>query len=263
MLFFLKHIPLVIENCRRTLRLRFSRIYFRSLTTTLKTHPRSSGKETASPAQIYCCILQSRYQTRLGRKATTSKRRMSGGSLTNWGGTSIRFSDQGKGTHCGSCYCSIICSGGYICCSRANWLFKLIVSVESERKKYRYTPRSDFHVSVDQLVYLLVEVQSDRNQGDRYRMLFQAACTARLGRLSYNNPFIVVALYIGNSGRVTRYFFFQRDAADPVCTFESKQSCIFSLVLGFLCQGRPRLDATVRVVYCYIRNLQPGIDDTK
>ena len=190
---------------------------------------------------------------------------MSCGSLISWGGTSIRFSVQGKGTHCGCCYCSIICSGGYICCSRGDWPFKLIVSVESQQKKYRYTPRSDFHVSVDQLVYLLVEVQSDKDQSDRYRMLLQAACAARLGRMSYENPFIVVALYIEKSGRVTRYFLFQRDAADPeVCTFESNQSCGFSLVLlGFLCLVRPRLEATAHIVYCYIRNLQPGIANTK
>jgi hypothetical protein len=114
-------------------------------------------------------------------------------------------------------------------------------------------------------VYLLVEVQSDENQGDRYRMLLQAACAARLGHKSYKNPFIVVAFYIENSGRVTRYFLYQRDDDDlGVCTFEFKQSCVFSLVLlGFLCLERRRLDATIQVVYCYVRNLQPGIDDTK
>jgi hypothetical protein len=69
-------------------------------------------------------------------------------------------------------------------------------------------------------MYLIVEVQLDENQSDRNRMLLQAACAARLGRLSYHNPFIVMAMYIENSGRVTRYFVFQRDAADPkVCTF--------------------------------------------
>jgi hypothetical protein len=131
--------------------------------------------------------------------------------------------------------------------------------------KYHYTPRSNFHVSVDQLIYLLVEVQSDRNQSDRIRMLLHAACAARLGRLSYKNPFIVVALYIEESGRVTRYLLFQHDDPDlKVCTFESKQCCVFSVVLlGLLCLGRPRLEAAVRVVYRYIRNLQPGIDNTK
>ena len=59
-------------------------------------------------------------------------------------------------------------------------------------------------------------------------MLLQAACAARLGRQIYNKPFFVVALYIENSGRVTRYLVFQRDGADPrVRSLESKQSCVF------------------------------------
>ena len=80
-------------------------------------------------------------------------------------------------------------------------------------------------------MFLLVEVQSDKNESDRYRMLLQAACAARLGRHFYNDLFIVVALYIENSGTVTQYFVFQPDRADPkICTFESKQSCVFSLL---------------------------------
>ena len=165
----------------------------------------------------------------------------------------------------GCCYCSIICSGGYICCSRSDWPFKLIVSIKSEQTKYHYAPRSDFHFSVVRLIYLLVEVQSDQNEGDRYRMLLQAACVARLGRLAFDKPFIVMALYIDYAGMVTRYLVFQPDSdSERVCTFESKQSCIFSLVLlGFLCLGHPRLETTVRFIFCSIRNLQLGIDDTK
>ena len=103
------------------------------------------------------------------------------------------------------------------CCSCGNWPFQLVV--ESGDKKYHYSPRSDFHASVDQLVYLMVEVQSHRNQIDRYRMLLQAACAARLGRQLYKQPFVVVALYIENSGTVTRYFVFQSGDADTtVCT---------------------------------------------
>ena len=181
---------------------------------------------------------------------------MSYGSLISWGGTSIQFLVQGKGTHCGYCYCSVICSRGYICCSHGDWPFKLIVSIESPQKKYRYTPQSNFHVSIDQLVYLLVEVQSDKDQSNRYRMLLQAACVVRLGCKSYEDPFIIVALYIEKTGMVTQYFIFQHDAADPeaeVCTFESKQSCGFSLVLlGFLCLVCPRLEATTHTVYCYV-----------
>ena len=151
---------------------------------------------------------------------------------------------------CGCCYRSIICCGGHICCSCVDWPFKIIVTVESEDKQYRYTPRSNFRISVGGLIYLLVEVQSDNDQYDRYRMLLQAACVARLGRQFYNAPFIVMALYIENSGRVKRYFVFQRDGADTmVCTLESKRSCALSPVLpGFLCRGHPRLETTVPVV---------------
>jgi hypothetical protein len=160
---------------------------------------------------------------------------MSGGFLASWRSTLNRFSVQGKGTRCEWCYCSIIYSGGYICCSRGDWPFKLIVSVESERNECCCTPRSDFHVSIDRLVHLLVEVQSEHNQADRYRMLLQAACVARLGRQFYDS-FIVVALYIENNGRVTRYFLFQPDGDDRrVSTFESEKRCVFSLILlGFL-----------------------------
>ncbi|KAI0286849.1 hypothetical protein BGY98DRAFT_16950 [Russula aff. rugulosa BPL654] len=136
------------------------------------------------------------------------------GSLTSWGGTSFRFSVQK--THCGCCYCSIICPEVpfFFFGSRLKWPLTLIVSVESEQKEYCYTPRSDFHVSIEQSMFLLVEVQSDKNKSDRYRMLLQAACAARLGRHLYNDLFIVVALYIQNSSRVTRYFVFQPDGAN-------------------------------------------------
>jgi hypothetical protein len=136
------------------------------------------------------------------------------------------------------------CSGGHTCCSGDSWSSHIIVHVESEKRKYRYTPQSDFHVALDQLIYLLVEVQSDTNERDKYRMLLHAACVARLGRALYNHPFIVVALYIKNDGKVKQYFVFQRDSSDrEVCTFESRWSCfLFPVLPGFLCRGLARLE---------------------
>ena len=154
---------------------------------------------------------------------------------------------KGKARDVGVAIVLSISSGGYICCSRGDWPFSLIVTVESESKKYHYTPRSDLHVSVDGLVHLMVEVQSDRDEKDRYRMLLQGACAARLGRKIYGRPFIVMALYIKNNGSVIRYLLFQGGDDTKVCTFQSKQSFIFSVVLvGFLCLRRPTLEATVR-----------------
>ena len=131
----------------------------------------------------------------------------------------------------------------FISCSRTDWPSNIIV--ESEGKKYRYRPRSYFYVSVDGLVHLIVEVQSERRESDRYRMLLQAACAARLGHMCYDEPFIVMALYIENTGKVTQYLVFQRDDNRKVCAFESKQSRVFSLLLGFLCLKRPKVDRTV------------------
>lgn len=75
----------------------------------------------------------------------------------------------------------------------------------------------------------MVEVQSNGAEGNQYRMLLQAACMARLGRHMFKQPFIVFALYIENSGQVTRYFVFQSDGdGDKVCASESKQSLFFS-----------------------------------
>lgn len=111
-----------------------------------------------------------------------------------------------------------ISSGGHICYSRGDWPFSLTVNVESENKKYRYTPRSDFHVSIDGLIHLMVEVQSDKDEKDRYRMLLQGACAARLGRNIYDRPFIVMALYIKSDGSVMRYLLFQGGDDTQVCT---------------------------------------------
>jgi len=96
----------------------------------------------------------------------------------------------------------------------------------------------------------MVEVQSDDAEGDRSRMLLQAACMARLGRHMFNQPFIVFALYIQNSGQVTRYFVFQfNEDGDKVCASESEQSLFFFLLaLGFLCCRRAGLDGTAPVV---------------
>jgi hypothetical protein len=143
-------------------------------------------------------------------------------------GVSLPFGSrsEGKSLIVGVAIVLLICSGGYICYSRGDWPFSLTVTVKSEDDKtFRYTPQSDFHISVDGLVHLMVEVQSERDERDRYRMLLQGACAARVGRKIYGRPFIVMAVYIRNSGIVTRYLLFQGGQGGDdtkVCTFQSK-----------------------------------------
>jgi hypothetical protein len=128
--FFKSHTTLVIENCHRTLRLCFLRVMFPGFDNYFQDAPTGVGQETRLQQMSIVASFRRVFRRGLEGRKMSSKRRMSGGSLTSWGGTSIRFSVQGKGMHCGRCHCSIICSGGYICCSRGDWPFKLIVSVE-------------------------------------------------------------------------------------------------------------------------------------
>ena len=109
--------------------------------------------------------------------------------------------------------------------SRIEWPFKLLASVQSEDKKYSCTPKSGFHLSVNNLPCLVAEIQSDSSGNDRYRMLIQAACLVRLGNAldtKRDIPFIVMALYIKNSGDVERYLVFSVDqTATRVCVWVS------------------------------------------
>ena len=88
---FFNHIPLVIENYRRTLSL--SGMSLADLTTTLKTNPLTSRKKTktVSPVNDICIILKARFYATVGRQTPRSKRPTSVGSLTSWGCTSRTF----------------------------------------------------------------------------------------------------------------------------------------------------------------------------
>ena len=94
--------------------------------------------------------------------------------------------------------------------------------------------------------FLRVHVRPDLNARFVIARSFNSVhCRSLLEFSMYN-------LYIENSGRVTRYFLFQRDddseVKSEVCIFQSKQSesCVFSVVLvGFLFLGRPTPDSRV------------------
>ena len=75
-----------------------------------------------------------------------------------------------------------------------------------------YVPRSDFHVALRNFPNLLLEVNSDSNQGDENRMLVQGACLVRLGNaLKVGGPsdFVVKAVYINDTFEATEYTLFQ------------------------------------------------------
>jgi len=81
---------------------------------------------------------------------------------------------------------------------------------------------SDFHLSIQDLPFILLEVVSDENrESDRYRMLIQASCIARFANTTSNpttDPFVVMAIFF-NKTSFDRYLVYQPDkSATAVCT---------------------------------------------
>ena len=90
-----------------------------------------------------------------------------------------------------------VCSPNLNITSNIPWNFHLIAEVLEE--KSRYTPTNDASLCISQFPHLVLEVQSQENESDRYRMLLQAGCLARLGHAlskSPTQPCIISAIYI-------------------------------------------------------------------
>jgi hypothetical protein len=101
--------------------------------------------------------------------------------------------------------------------SRKPWKFPLVGEFREEgRTKYfRYTPKSDFHFSIDGFPWIILEVISDASQElDRYRMLIQASCIARLANAMRPGkfPFVVMAIYFDQTS-FERYLVYQPDVS--------------------------------------------------
>lgn len=64
----------------------------------------------------------------------------------------------------------------------------------------RYTPRSDFRVSIGTFPHIVLEVNSQANGSDEFCMLLQASCLARIGNWlrapTHNKPVVIMAIYI-------------------------------------------------------------------
>ena len=94
--------------------------------------------------------------------------------------------------------------------SNKPWEISLIISCQDSLTSY--VPQSNFHIALRNFPNLLLEVNSNSNQGDKNRMLVQGTCLIRLGNaLKVGGPsnFMVKAIYINNSFKATKYMLFQ------------------------------------------------------
>jgi hypothetical protein len=100
------------------------------------------------------------------------------------------------------------------CDSRSQIPFHLVV--ETPGQKSRYTPRSDFHMCIGDFPHLLLEVNSQSNESDRFRMLLQASCISRIGNWlrasTSGEPIVIMAVYIDKHFKATQYVLCQPDA---------------------------------------------------
>ncbi|KAI9458962.1 hypothetical protein F5148DRAFT_1287262 [Russula earlei] len=88
------------------------------------------------------------------------------------------------------------------------WPHHLVVETTNDKKVHKYTPKSDFCMLIGNIPHLILEVASEPSERDKYRLLLQASCLARiLNKLRTPNaiPVIVMALCIDNSFRAVQY----------------------------------------------------------
>jgi hypothetical protein len=110
--------------------------------------------------------------------------------------------------------CFTSCSRYLIQCDSGSRLpFHLVV--ETRGQKSICTPRSDFLMCIKDFPHLLLEVNSQSNESDRFRMLLQASCIARIGNWlrtsTSRKPITIMAIYIDKYFKANQYLLYQPD----------------------------------------------------
>jgi len=102
--------------------------------------------------------------------------------------------------------------------SRNPWSFPLLVESREEARTFRYTQMNDFRLEIGSFSHCILEVVSGTNQADRWRMLLQASCLARLGNKlrsnDANDPVVIMAIYIDSNLQAHEYLVYQPDTGN-------------------------------------------------
>ncbi|KAH9964146.1 kinase-like domain-containing protein [Russula dissimulans] len=104
--------------------------------------------------------------------------------------------------------------------------FHLVIETNDGDQKMRYTPRSDFHVSIRDFPHIILEVNSQANGGDEFRMLLQAACISRIGNWlrasTSDKPIVIMAIYIDKQFQAHQHILYQPDVGSIKVEYVSK-----------------------------------------
>jgi hypothetical protein len=108
-------------------------------------------------------------------------------------------------------------------CSGTGLPFHLVIETNDGDQKMRYTPRSDFHVSIRDFPHIILEVNSQANGGDEFRMLLQAACISRIGNWlrasTSDKPIVIMAIYIDKQFQAHQHILYQPDVGSIKVVF--------------------------------------------
>ncbi len=99
--------------------------------------------------------------------------------------------------------------------SNESWPVSLIL--QTPDGSFPYTPRSDFHITVNEFPVLLLEVGSDPDNSDQRRMQLQAACLVRLGNALNQHEsldFFIKGIYIDSNYHAYEHTFYE-DSSRP------------------------------------------------
>ena len=77
----------------------------------------------------------------------------------------------------------------------------------------KYTPHNDFRMSINDFPHIALELNSQANEGDEFRMLLQGACYSRIGNWlrdpTHDKPIVIMAIYIDKQFKARQHILCQ------------------------------------------------------
>ena len=126
-----------------------------------------------------------------------------------------------------SCF-ACLRSANPICDSHTKIPISLILNANDTNESFKYDPHPDFHVHLQDLPLIILEVTD--TESDETRMLLQAACISRIGRMLQqknwkhaDKPFFNMAIYIDQTFTARQHILWQPHDSSRQVVFDRFQ----------------------------------------
>ncbi len=144
----------------------------------------------------------------------------------------------------------------------SNTLFPFHLVIEAPGQNFMYSPRSDFHMCIKDFPHILLEVKSEQNQSDRYRMVLQASCICRIGNWlrapTYGKQIVIMAVYVDEDFNAFQYLLYQPDVVSKKVAFNwlTRSLWLMQSFLGRVRLSEVRFDKTPRRIRIHLPTIQ-------